>query len=110
MKHSHSNSNFEKSLRPGWFIHWQGQTYRIISYDKSDPLQIPVENIVTSEADVLNVLQLLSVGEDKSEPIFAPTYENLQTKVERQCLPLKSVTVNGLPDNLLTQADNCLLS
>ncbi len=98
----------ERSLQPGWFIYWQHQTYRVVAYDKSDPLHIAVENVATHQAEALSLLQLLSVRENESEPIFAPTHEVLQIELGRRCPPPKPVSSMALPDCLLAKADTII--
>ena len=108
MNHFPNTPTLERSLRPGWFIHWQHQTYRVVSHDRSDPLHVTVENVATHGADALSLLQLLSVREGEPEPLFAPTQEALQIEIARQCPPPKPVTSNDLPDSLLAKANTII--
>ncbi len=95
----------ERSLQPGWFIHWQRQTWRVVSYDKADPLHVVVEKVATGEAEALSLLQLLSVRESEPEPIFAATQEELQMELEHQAPAPQPVTSTDLPESLLAKAD-----
>lgn len=108
MNRSSVNRTLERSIQAGWFIHWQQQTYRVVSYDKADPFQLVVEQVVTGEAGALNLLQLLSLREGEPEPIFAPTLIELQQTLERRTPTLQPMTSTDLPDRLLAQADTII--
>jgi hypothetical protein len=108
MNRLQGNPTLERSLRPGWFIHWRHQTWRVVSDDKADPLQIGVENVATGEAEVFSLLQLLSIREGEPEPIFASTPEELQLALERRAPALPSMTSTDLPESLLAKADTII--
>jgi hypothetical protein len=106
MPHTAKAATLEKQLRPGSFLHWQGQRYRLLPGDACDPLTIRMEDIATSESRAVRIEELLLPKDGLAEPIFAPTLEALQAELERRYPPPPPVNVNGLPDQLVRQADS----
>jgi hypothetical protein len=106
MAHTANAAPLEKQLRPGHFLHWQGRRYRLLPGDACDPLTIRLEDIATLEKHAVRIEELLLPKGDVAEPIFAPTLEALQAELERRYPPPQPLNVNGLPNQLVRQADS----
>jgi hypothetical protein len=105
MPHIANAAPLEKQLRPGSFLHWRDRRYRLLPGDACDPLAIRLEDIATSESRAVRIEELLLPADGLAEPVFAPTLEALQAELERRCPPPRPLNVNGLPDQLMRQAD-----
>jgi hypothetical protein len=108
MSYSTGSRYIDRSLRPGWFIYWQSQVYRILSYDKSDPNTIVAQNVAAGETAILTLLEILRPESDQLEPLFASTQEALYMEIERRCPPPESATAIGLPDYAVRTADRII--
>ena len=99
----------EKWLRPGSFLHWQGQSFRLLAGKEADPLTLQVEELVTLKRQTFRLEELLLPHDkDALEPIFALTLEALQA--ELACIrpaadPLHTL---ALPEQLLKRADGII--
>lgn len=103
------NRPLEQCLRPGWYMHWHEQIYRIINCDKKNFLSIQVENIATSEQRTIRLETLwLPAQEDQSIPLFAPTLEHLYREIDNRPPVLDMAPDSGIPDNLLQRADRII--
>ncbi|GIK40481.1 MAG: hypothetical protein BroJett011_43140 [Chloroflexota bacterium] len=101
------NSALERSLKPGHFLYWQGQRYRLLPGDEADPLTLQLENIVTLECQAVRVEELLlPQGTALAEPVFAPSLAALQIELERRFPPPEPVNPNGLPKQLRHKAEH----
>ncbi len=95
-------------MQPGHFLHWQGQQYRLLPGDGTDPLTLQVENVTTAEQQTIRMEELLFCsGDDEAEPVFAPTLAGLQHELEHRAQNPASMPIHpdGLPANLLEKAD-----
>lgn len=98
----------ENVLRPGWYVYWQDQIYRILS-TSPDHLGIHVEHIHTLEQHDLRLETLLLDQPDQhSAPLFAPSLDALQTKIARQHPTQTTTPADDLPETLLTRADTLI--
>jgi hypothetical protein len=106
MTHLSRSASFERQVQPGHFLYWQGQRFRLLPGDLSEPLLIHVEDIVTLEQHIVRVEELL-LPEDSGlpEPLFAPTLAALQGEIERRHPPADPINTTGLPAHLLHRAD-----
>jgi len=95
----------EKWFRPGFFLYWQGQRFRLLAIDTPDPLVLQVENIVTLEHLNFRVETLFLLDDDNAGPVFAPSLEALQAELERKYPPPLLLNAGGLPDHLQKRAD-----
>ena len=108
MTHQNERPSLERCLRPGWYMFWQHQTYRITACDRESYMMIHLENAVTSEPRTIRIEQLLLSEDDDSAPIFAPTLERLYKEIEHR-RPLPAVAPsNGLDEKLLLKADRVI--
>jgi len=98
----------EKWLRPGSFLYWQGQRFRLLAGDNPDPLLIQVEDIVTLEQQTIQLETLFLSGEDSPGPIFAPSLEALQVELERIHPQPNILNAEGLPEYLQYRADTII--
>ncbi len=73
-------STFEKSLRPGWYLYWQQQTYQILSLHL-DNLLVQVVNIATNETEDLSLDTLLINHEDNTTLLAAPSLVDLHQEI-----------------------------
>jgi hypothetical protein len=102
-------ASVEKGLKPGWYIHWQRQIYRVLARDPINPFIIHVENSATSESSALRIEELL-LADDGSEGalLFAPTLERLHREIE-SLKPLQDLApTSGIPLPLLGKADRII--
>jgi hypothetical protein len=101
--------SIEQCLRPGWYMYWQKQVYRIIDCDKKNLIFIHVENIVTSEQRAIRLETLwLPTQEDQSIPLFAPTLERLYHEIDNPAPEPEMAPESGIPDKLLQRADRII--
>jgi hypothetical protein len=105
----HEHPYVEKRLKPGWYLYWKHQTYRMLPFDTKDPLTLYAENTTTSEVSPFQITELwLSENEDDAAPIFAPTLEQLHKEIEkRNVIPIIAPT-EGIPTEYIAQADHIL--
>jgi hypothetical protein len=98
---------FERQLQAGHFLHWQGQTYRLLPRNGADPLNLSLEHVVTAEQHTIRMEELLLNSGNEAEPIFAPTLAALQQELEGRCQAPAPQVIHpaGLPVALLHKAD-----
>lgn len=98
----------ENALKPGQYLHWQNQTYRIVSF-LPDRLTLQVEHIQTQQQHDLQLQTLLlDIPNSQEAPIFAPSLEVLQARIAQQT-PAQTITpVDDLPQTLLARADTII--
>jgi len=100
--------SLRKCLRPGWYIYWRKQIYRIRSLD-STGLILHVEDHLSKETTTLQVRHLMrSDDEDQSIPLYAPTLEQLLREVENSQPQPEGAPENGLPPELVDRADKMI--
>lgn len=98
----------ENTLRSGWYVYWQGQTYLILSVNLNQ-LLIHVEHSPTLAHQTLRLeTLLLDCSTPQTAPVFAPSLEALQTKIARQVRPPTIAPTAGLPETLLARADSLI--
>ncbi|MBK8138413.1 MAG: hypothetical protein IPK52_21810 [Chloroflexi bacterium] len=61
----------EQGLQAGWYVDWQGHTYRIRTFDAAK-LVLHIEHLVTAEVRTVALETLLLPSADDSAPLFAP--------------------------------------
>lgn len=99
----------EKRLKPGWYMHWKHQTYRIVPSDRSDPLTLYAQNTTTSEVRPLTFTELWrSDCDDEGGPIFAPTEEQLRREIDTRYPIPEIAPTTGIPAKCLAKADYIL--
>jgi hypothetical protein len=100
--------SLRKCLRPGWYIYWRKQIYRIRSLDSTD-LVLHVEDHLSKETTTLQVRHLMRAdGEDQSIPLYAPTLEQLLRETENLQPQPEGAPENGLPPELMVRADKMI--
>ncbi len=100
--------SLRKCLRPGWYIYWRKQIYRIRSLD-STGLVLHVEDHLSKETTTLQVRHLMRADdEDQSIPLYAPTLEQLLREVENSQPQPEGAPENGLPPELVERADKMI--
>ena len=98
----------EKRLKPGWYLYWKHQTYRVIQPDRKDPLTLYTENTTTSEVRTFSFTELWRSDSDDKGPIFAPTLEQLRREIDKRH-PIPDIApTTGIPAENLTKADYIL--
>lgn len=100
-------SSWERALKPGQFLYWQGRRYRVLPGESTDLLTIHVEDIVTLERDTLR-MEVLLLPEGEAEPIFGPSLEALQQELARCYPPPAPIQADSLPDHLCGQAERII--
>ncbi len=100
--------SLRQCLRPGWYIYWRNQIYRIRSLD-STGLVLHVEDHLSKETTTLQVRHLMRAdGEDQSIPLYAPTLEQLLREAENLQPQSEGAPENGLPLELVERADKMI--
>ena len=96
----------EQRVKPGWYMYWRHQTYRIVPFDSKDSLTVYAENTTTSEVRPFSFTELwLSESGDEDGPIFAPTLEQLHREIDtRHPIPDIAPTT-GIPAKNIAKAD-----
>lgn len=109
MAQKHEHPYVDRHLKPGWYLYWRHQTYRILPPDKNDPLTLYTENVITSEVHPFSVTELwYSENNDGDSPIFAPTREQLERQIDKS-LPLPEIAPKaGIPAAFLTKAEHII--
>jgi len=108
MAHKHEHPYIEKRLKPGWYMHWRHQTYRIVLPEKNDPLTLSAENTTTSEVRPFSFTELWRSDSDDDGPIFAPTLEQLHREID-MLHPIPDIAPTaGIPAENMTKADYIL--
>jgi hypothetical protein len=100
-------STLEKSLRPGWHLYWQQQTYQILSLHL-DNLLVRVVNIATNETEDLSLDALLTNHQDDTPLLAAPSLTELHQEIVHHQPQAKQVDATTLPTPLLARADNII--
>ena len=103
--HKNEHLYVEKRLKPGWYMYWEQQTYRIIPPDKEDPLTLYAENTTTAEVRSFSFTALWCSDHDKNGPIFAPTLEQLRREID-SCFPVFNIApTSQIPDKNMAKAE-----
>lgn len=97
----------EQGLQAGWYVDWQGHTYRIRTFDAAK-LVLHVEHLVTAEVRTVALETLLLPSADNSAPLFAPSLLALEHKRRRQPPTFTSAPADDLPVALLQRADRLI--
>mgnify|MGYP001271705359 CR=1 FL=1 len=97
----------EQGLQVGWYLDWQGQTYRIRAFDATK-LVLHLEQLVTNEVQLVALETLLLPIADDSVPLFAPSLPALEHKRRRQRPAFTSAPADDLPVALLQRADRLI--
>lgn len=109
MAHKNEHLYVEKRLKPGWYMYWRHQTYRIVPSDRNDPLTLYAENTTTAEVLPFSFTALWrSESDDEDGPIFAPTLEQLRREIDTRHPIPEIAPTTGIPAKLLTKADYIL--
>jgi hypothetical protein len=98
----------EKRLKPGWYMFWKRQTYRIVLPVKNDPLTLSAENTTTSEVRSFSFTELWCSNSEDDGPIFAPTLEQLRREIDKRHPTPDIAPTTGIPAKNLTRADYIL--
>src|SRR5713226_4323619 len=98
----------ERRLKPGWYIFWKSQTYRIVLPEKNDPLTLSAENTTTSEVLPFSFTELWRSDSDEDGPIFAPTLEQLRREIDKRHPAPDIAPTTGIPAKNLAKADYIL--
>ena len=105
MMHKNEHLYVEKRLKPGWYMYWEQQTYRIIPPDKEDPLTLYAENTTTAEVRSFSFTALWCSDHDENGPIFAPTLEQLRREID-SCFPVFNIApTSQIPDKNMAKAE-----
>jgi hypothetical protein len=98
----HTEPPIESYLKANWFLYWQGKTYKILSRDLRF---VHVETVSDSDKSTrtFQVTELL-VPEGEMPPLFAPSLEQLQIKMQQTSGTALVVADAGLPQALLDKA------
>jgi transposase InsO family protein len=108
MAHKGGIQSLRQCLRPGWYIYWRKQIYRIQSLD-STALVLHVEDHLSKEKTTLQVRHLMRAdGEDQDIPLYAPTLEQLLREAESLRPQPEGAPENGLPTELIEKADKMI--
>ncbi len=100
--------SLRQCLRPGWYIYWRKQIYRIQSLDNTG-LVLHVEDPFSKETTTIQVRHLMCAdGEDQSIPLYAPTLEQLLREVESLHAQPEGAPESGLPPELVERADKMI--
>ena len=97
----------EQGLQVGWYLDWQGHTYRIRTFDAAK-LVLHVEHLVTAEVRSVPLETLLLSSADDSAPLFAPSLPALEHQRRRQRPAFTSAPADDLPVALLQRADQLI--
>ncbi len=98
--------SLERWLRPGSFIYWRGQSFRLLAGNEADPLTLQVEELVTLERQTFRLEELLLPhGQEAQEPVFALTLETLQAELASRRPDSTPLHTLALPEQLLKRAD-----
>jgi transposase InsO family protein len=109
MAHMHEHPYVDKRLKPGWYMYWKHQTYRILPFDKKDPLTLYAENTTTREARPFQIAELwLSESDDEAGPTFASTLEQLYKEIDKRHPVPNIAPTEGIPAEYLAEADHIL--
>jgi transposase InsO family protein len=98
----------EKRLKPGWYMYWKHQTYRVILPDQKDPLTLYVENTTTSEVRSFSFTELWRSDSDDDGPIFAPTLDQLRREIDKRHPIPEIAPTMGIPAANIKKADHIL--
>src|SRR5438105_2553087 len=98
----------EKRLKPGWYMFWKRQTYRVALPEKNDPLTLSAENTTTSEVRSFSFSELWRSDSDDDGPIFAPTLEQLRREIDMRHTIPEIAPTTGIPAKNMTKADYIL--
>lgn len=109
MAHTHEHPYVDKRLKPGWYMYWKHQTYRILPFDKQDPLTLYAENTTTSEVCPFQIAELwLSESDGEAGPSFSPTLEQLYKEIGKHHPVPKISPTEGIPAEYLAEANHIL--
>ncbi len=97
----------EQGLQAGWYVDWQGHTYRIRTFDAAK-LVLHIEHLVTAEVRTVALETLLLPSADDSAPLFAPSLLALEQKRRRHPPTFTSAPADDLPVALLQRADRLI--
>ena len=100
--------SLRQCLRPGWYMYWRKQIYRIQSLDNTG-LVLNVEDPLSKETTTIQVRHLMRPdGVDQSIPRYAPTLEQLLKEVEIPSPQPEGAPESGLPPELVERADKMI--
>jgi transposase InsO family protein len=99
--------SLRQCLRPGWYIYWRKQIYRIQSLDNTG-LVLHVEDHLSKETTIQVRHLMRADGEDLSIPRYAPTLEQLLREVESPRPQPEGAPESGLPPELIERADKMI--
>jgi hypothetical protein len=109
MAHKNEHQYVEKRLKPGWYMYWRHQTYRIVPSDRSDPLTLYAQNTKTSEVLPFSFTALWhSDRDDEDGPIFAPTEEQLRREIDSRYPIPEIAPTTGISAKFIARADDIL--
>ena len=100
-------STFEQSLRPGWYLYWQQQTYQILSLHLGN-LLVRVINIATNETEDLSLDALLTCHQGETPLLAAPSLTDLHKEIVARQPQAKQADATTLPMPLLARADSII--
>ena len=98
----------EKRLKPGWYMYWEHQTYRIVPSDMEDPLTLYAENTTTAEVRSFSFTALWCSNDDETSPIFAPTLEKLRQEIDTSH-PIFNIAPTRIPAKYIAKPTTCSL-
>lgn len=104
MGRANGHSSWERALKAGQFLYWQGRRYRVLPGATADPLTVHVEDIATLKRETIRMEALL-LPEGESEPIFGSSPEALQQELERRYPPPEPIQADSLPEHLCGKAE-----
>lgn len=106
MSHKKVRPSLEEYFRPGWYLYWQKQVYRIIACDQQNFLSMHIENVATAEQRTVR-LETLWFSSDEA-PLFAPTLDHLYREIEQFAPFPATAPDSGMPAELLQRADEII--
>jgi transposase InsO family protein len=106
MRHPRNNPNdsVEKVVKPGSYLYYQQQKYRVVDHAPDNPLVLRIEHLETKSITDVRMEALVGTKNRPATTIFAPTLEALDEILMRQPQPQKQVTLTDLPPNMIKRA------
>jgi hypothetical protein len=95
-------------LRPGHYLYWRGQQFRLLAGDPSDHLTLHLENIATGMSIIVRLDELFSALKDEEQPLFGASLGQLQREIAHRFPSPAPVAAISLPVTLLEKANRII--
>jgi hypothetical protein len=96
------------NLRPGQYLYWQRQIYRVLALSQHTPLQVMAETIPEAEQVTISLLDLFAAPFGDAETMLvAASLEGLLRQIEERYTSAAesgAVLAHDLPDNFVVRA------